>query len=216
MPDPVTGVLGAVSVGSSLLSSRSETRAIDRATEAQVASSDAGIAAVEAARLRQEEILAPYVAAGTGGEGVTGSLQATQALLGLLGEEEQANAISAIESGAEFQALSRQGEDAILQNASATGGLRGGNVQGALAQFRPALLNQTIDQQFRRLGGLNQIGQASAAGVGAAGINSGGSIAELLRQQGEAIGSGAIARGQSQSDLISGIGKGVGLIAGGF
>ncbi|WP_449405980.1 hypothetical protein [Massilia phosphatilytica] len=34
-----------------------------------------------------------------------------------------------------FQALQQQGNDAILANASATGGLRGGNVQGALGQF---------------------------------------------------------------------------------
>jgi len=216
MPDPVTGIIGAAGIGSSLLSSGSQNRAIDRASAAQTAGSDAAIAEIRDARLAQEEILAPYVSAGTGDEGVTGSLQATQALLGLLGEEGQANAISAIESGAEFQALSRQGEDAILQNASATGGLRGGNVQGALAQFRPALLSHTIDQRFRRLGGLNKISQASAAGVGAAGINASGGMAELLRQQGEAIGSGAIARGQSQSDLFSGIGKGIGLIAGGF
>ncbi len=56
------------------------------------------------------------------------------------GMEAQQGAISGLEGSPIFQALARQGEDAILQNASATGGLRGGNVQGALGQFRPAAL----------------------------------------------------------------------------
>ena len=53
----------------------------------------------------------------------------------------------------------QQGQDAILQNASAIGGLRGGNTQAALAQFRPALLSQLIAEQYNRLGGLSSLGQ---------------------------------------------------------
>jgi len=54
------------------------------------------------------------------------------------------------------------GEDAILRNASATGGIRGGNVQGALAQFRPNLLNQLIEAQYGKLAGLTTLGSSSA------------------------------------------------------
>lgn len=83
------------------------------------------------------------------------------------GAQGQQQAINQFEQSPMFQSLARQGEEAILQNASATGGLRGGNVQGALAQFRPALLNQQLQQQFQNLSGISALGQASAAGVGA-------------------------------------------------
>ena len=53
-----------------------------------------------------------------------------------------------------------------MANAAATGGLRGGNTQRALAQFRPALLSQLINQRYEQLGGLSGQG-LQAAGQGA-------------------------------------------------
>jgi hypothetical protein len=92
-----------------------------------------------------------------------------------------------------FQSLAQQGESAILQNASATGGLRGGNVQGALAQFRPALLNQFLEQQYSRLGDLTKVGQASAAGVATGGMNAATNIGNAYTQAGQAQAGGIIA-----------------------
>jgi hypothetical protein len=125
-------------------------------------------------------LLQPYVAAGGP------ALQAQMAALGLSGPEAQQEYVAQQEQSPAFQALARQQEEALLQNASATGGLRGGNVQGALAQFRPALLNQFLEQQYGRLGGMTSLGQQSAAGVGTAGMQSAGSIADLLAQGGAA------------------------------
>jgi hypothetical protein len=127
--------------------------------------------------------------------------------VGLRGPEEQAAFIAQQEQSPIFQALARQGEEAMAQNASATGGLRGGNLQGALAQFRPALLNQFLEQQYGRLGGLAQMGQASAAGVGSAGMTSASNIGNLLGQAGAAragatLGS-AQAFGQGLSDIAT-------------
>jgi len=118
-------------------------------------------------------------------------------------EQLQQQAISGIEGGAGFQALARQGEEGILQNASATGGLRGGNVQGALAQFRPALLNQFIEQQYGRLGGMTTLGQNSAAGIGAAGMQSAGSISELLGQAGAAQAGAKLGSAQAWNNTLS-------------
>ena len=89
----------------------------------------------------------------------------------------------------------QQGNDNILSNASATGGLRGGNTQAALGQFAPALLSQLLQQQYANLGGLTSIGQSSAAGVGNAGMQTGSNIAQLLQQQGAATAGGQIAQG---------------------
>lgn len=123
----------------------------------------------------------------------------------------QAQAVARIEGQPMFQALARQGEEAILQNASATGGLRGGNTQGALARFRPQLLNQFIDQQYGRLAGITSLGQQSAAGVGAAGIQTGQSISDVLGNRGLASAAGAGAQGQIFGNLAGSLG---GILAG--
>ena len=156
-----------------------------------------------------QKLLQPYSQAGTA------ALGQQQALLGMGTPEAQQQAINAIQSGPQFQALQQQGENAILQNASATGGLRGGNVQGALAQFRPALLSGLIEQQYNRLGGLTSIGQNAAAGVGNAGMSTGANIANLLGRQGQAAAGGILGQ---QGALTGGINQAIGAVggAGGF
>lgn len=109
--------------------------------------------------------------------------------------EAQKRAIAALEQSPFFTSMMQQGENAILQSASATGGLRGGGTQGALAQFRPGLLNQMVQQRMASLGGLTQIGQASAAGQAAQGMQSAGAIGNLLAQQGAAQAGGIMAKG---------------------
>lgn len=156
------------------------------------------------------ELMQPYV---TGG---TGAFQAQQNLIGLGGADAQQQAIQALQQGPQFQALEQAGQNAILQNASATGGLRGGNTQAALAQFSPQLLSQLINQQYGQLGGLAQMGQASAAGQASAGLQTGQNIAGLLGQQGAAAAGGQLAQGsvvrQGFGDLlqIAGIAAGAG------
>ena len=152
------------------------------------------------------ELMKPYV---SGGQAAFGQ---QQALIGLQGADAQKQAMAGFESSPLFQSLTQQGENAILQNASATGGLRGGNVQAALSQFRPQVLNQLIEQQYGRLGGLSQLGQASAAGQASAGMQSASNISNLLGNQGQALGQGMIARGNvarnTFGDLV-GIAQGV-------
>lgn len=161
----------------------------EAAAETQGQAAQAGIAETREARLALQELLRPFT---TGG---VNAFNAQQNLIGLGGADAQASAINALQNSPQFSALQQQGENAILANAAATGGLRGGNVQGALAQFRPALLSQLIDQQYNRLGGLSSMGQASAAGVGAAGQQSASNISQLLQQQGAANAGAQIARG---------------------
>lgn len=140
-------------------------------------------------------------------QAVTGALTAQQDLLGLRGTEAQRAAISGIEGSPQFQTLVQQGENALLQNASATGGLRGGNLQGALAQFRPQILSQLIESQFNKLGGLTQIGQAAAAGQAASGIQSSSNISNLLQQQGQARAGAQLAQGQAIGNIAGSIGN---------
>ena len=146
-------------------------------------------------------LMSPYVTAGSG------ALETQQGLIGLGGQDLQQQLVGEIESSPLFGSLSQQGESSILQNASATGGLRGGNTQAALAQFRPQMLNQLVESQYNKLAGLSQLGQASAAGQGAAGIQTGTNIANLLGQQGAARAGGQLAQGgvvgQTFGDIMS-------------
>lgn len=123
------------------------------------------------------------------------AIQGQQDLIGLGGAGAQQQAIDNIANGVEMQSLTQQGENAILQNASATGGLRGGNTQQALATFRPATLSALINQQYERLGGLStlganttgsiaQLGQASAAQQASASTALGNGISGALGQAG--------------------------------
>lgn len=168
----------------------------DAQADAASAAAQTQAAAAQQGREQQDRMfaafqaaLAPYQQAGIG------ALTGQQNLLGLNGEGAQSTAITALQNSPQFQALQQQGNDAILANASATGGLRGGNTQAALAQFSPNLLSQVVQQQLAGLGGLTSIGQNSAAGVGNAGLNTGNNIAQLLQQQGAATAGGQIAQG---------------------
>lgn len=134
---------------------------------------------------------------------------------GELNKQRQQQAIQGIEQGPLFQELARQGETGILQNVSATGGLRGGNVQAALGQFRPNLLNQLIEQQYTKLAGLTSLGantaqnrlnlgQASAATLGGQGMQSAANIGNLLSAQGASQAAGITGAANAQIQGVAG------------
>jgi hypothetical protein len=194
----------AVTVAGGYASSQAQKRAADKAAKAQTGAAGAGIEEQQRQFDKIQELLQPYVGAGAS------AVEQQQAISGLLGPEAQQQAISGIEQSPFFESLVRQGEEGILQSASATGGLRGGNVQGALAQFRPNVLQQLIESQYQKLGGIAQLGQASAAGVGSAGLQTGSNIANLLTSQGQAQAGTEIAQGQAQAGLYGDISQAIG------
>jgi hypothetical protein len=194
MPDPVTALVVG---GSQLIGSSMQARAAGEAAGIQAGAAQQGIEEQRRQFDAMRELLQPYTEAGVP------ALEAQQAFLGLQGPEAERAAIERIRGGETFQALASQGEEALLQRASATGGLRGGNIQGALAQFRPQLLSSLIEQQYGRLGGMTQLGQRSAAGVGAAGMETGVNVANLLSQQGAARAGGELGEAKAYGQLFN-------------
>lgn len=194
MPDPITGLIVG---GTSLLSGALQSSAAKSASKTQAKAADAGIAEQRRQFDLVQSLLKPYVEAGAP------ALSAQQAMLGLRTPEEEAAQIAAVERSPTFQALLQSGEEALLQRASATGGLRGGNVQAALAQFRPQMLAQELESRYNRLGGLTSLGQQSAAGVGTAGMQTGSDIAKLLGERGAAIAGGRLGSAQAYSDVLN-------------
>ena len=197
-----------VTGGAAIYGANQSARAGQSAADTQAGAAQAGIDEQRRQFDLTQGLLQPYQQAGLP------ALERQQAQLGLLGSQAQQDVLSGIMASPMYTSMLQQGENAILQNASATGGLRGGNVQGALAQFRPAILNQLLNQQYERLGGLTSLGQQSAAGIGTAGMQTGSNVANLLQQQGAAVAGGQLAQGARAGNIASGISGALGLYQG--
>jgi hypothetical protein len=195
----VAAAIGGAALVGGIYSADQQRRAGNRAADAQSQASEAGMEEQRRQFDAVQKLLEPYVQAGTK------SLSAQQDLLGTNGQDAQRAAIAALQSSPQFDALTKQGEDAILQNASATGGLRGGNTQAALATFRPQMLSQLIADQYSKLGGITSIGQNAAAFTGNAGMQTGNNISQLLQQQGAALAGGALSAGKAQAGYANAI-----------
>jgi len=204
---PVAAVVGAGVVGG-VLSSRAQKKAANTAANAQIEASEMGVEEQRRQFDAVQELLKPYANAGLSG------LSGQQDLLGINGTKAQQTAINNINNSAEMQTYLKQGENAILQNASATGGLRGGNTQAALAQFRPQLLNQLINQRYQNYAGLTALGQNAAAGTGNAGMQTASNISNLYQQTGAAQAGAALANGQANANMWNGLTGAIGQIGG--
>lgn len=200
--------VGAITAVGAVASASAQGRASRDASNAQVQAAQIG---ADGERYRFDELsklMAPYHEQGPQ------ALQQQQNLIGMNGGGAQQSAIDNLRNQPGFQSLVQSGENAILQNASATGGLRGGNTQAALAQFAPQMLSQAINDQYARLGGMVTLGQNSAAGVGNAGMQTGQNIAQLQQQAGAAQAGGLLAGGRAQAGMYNSMAQGLGTFAG--
>lgn len=198
-------VAGAVITG--VMTQNAQENAAETAAEAQTQASRGSIDEQRRQFEAVKSLLEPYVSSGTN------AIAGQRMLLGLAGPDAQKEAIAGLESSPQFQSLVKQGENAILQNASATGGLRGGNIQATLTQFRPQLLSQLVESQFNKLGTLAGLGQASAAGQAAAAQQTGSNIGNALMAQGQAAAGSALAQGQAQANMWGTVGSSIGNVA---
>lgn len=206
MSDPLSAIGTVASIGGSLLSGR----ASKKAAGAQADAANAGIAEQRRQFDKVQELLKPYVSAGKT------SLSDLQALLGQKSQAAERAQINEVLRSPTFGESVRQGEVGILSNASATGNLRGGNTQAALAQFRPMMLAQELERRYSRLQGLAGMGQNSAAGVGSAAQAAGNQIASLMGERGAARAGGQLAQAEAYGNLLSLPGKILGGLGGGI
>ena len=216
--------------GSQLLGGLIQADAAEEASQIQAGMSREAIAEQRRQFDAINQMLAPYRQAGevalgrfapymTAGER---AFEQQAALAGLSGPEAQRAALEGISTSPGFQETVRQGEEAMLARAAATGGLRGGNIQSALAQFRPQMLQQAIEQTYGRLGGLagtglNITGELVGGGRGAAaqtgqfGASTAANVGNLLAQQGAAQAGGVLAGAAPFANLAALPGQLVGL-----
>lgn len=107
----------------------------------------------------------------------------------------QQAAIDALEASPMYQSLYRNGEEAVLANASATGGLRGGNTQRSLYNLGADTLAQVIQQQIANLGGIAGQGLGAATSLGGLAGGNSAALASLFTGKGDATASGLLSRG---------------------
>lgn len=194
MPAVVAAV--GLGVAGSVISDQQANRGASKAADAQVQAAQLGVEENRRQFDLVQSLLKPYV------EGGTAAFKQQQNLLGVGGAAAQQQAIGALQNSPFFQAQLNQGTNALLQNASATGGLRGGNTQAALAQFAPQLLQQTYQNQLANLGGLAGAGLGAATGTGAAAQNAAAQNSQLFGTMGRAQAGAYLARAQNNLDMI--------------
>ncbi|PTB28839.1 hypothetical protein C9I56_11150 [Paraburkholderia caribensis] len=200
--------------------------AANSAADTQAAAQQAGIDEQKREFDNVQGLLKPYVDAGTGAltgyNGALGqygsALQQLNNLTGANGANAQQTALTGLTSNPYYKTAMNLGQQSILQSASATGGLRGGNTTSTLGYLPSQVLTATMQQQIGNLGtslsgiqglmgGYGQllgIGENAAAGTGNAGIQTGNNITALLGAQGASQAGGILGAGNAASGAING------------
>jgi hypothetical protein len=202
--------LGLFSSIASFFGASAKKKAAGQAAAAQMAAAQQGIDRVTATDDATQANLAPYTQAGTK------ALGGISDLLGLNGDPAQGTSIEALQNSPLYQSLFRTGQNTVLANASATGGLRGGNIQHSLANFGSDTLAQVIQQQLSNLGGLSTQGANTAISGGQISSNAAQAIAELLAGKGAAQAGGILGKANATAAQYGAIGNGIGDLFGTF
>jgi len=194
-------------IGSSIISGNKAKKASKKAQAAQIAAINSGMGEINNDFTASSARFQPYQEAGDTG------IAALMQLLGLSGSGPQAEAIGGLKASPQFESLYRTGEEAVLANGSATGGLRGGNIQSSLANFGSDTLAKLIEAQIGRLGGLGSLGAQTAEAQGNLGANKALAISKLFGQQGDTTAGGILQRSAITSNTINSVAGEVGGIA---
>jgi len=192
-------------VGTSFLAGKSAKKATKAAQAAQLAAIQQAMGTLNTQYGQAQEDYAPYQEAGVDG------LTQLMTLLGLSGDT--GGAIEGLKNNPVYQSLFNNGQNTLLANASATGGLRGGNTSGALANFGRDTLANVYQQQVGNLGGLTTMGYNATSGLSSLGANNAAAIAALFGQQGDVNAGASLQRGAINSNMWNTVGTELGSIA---
>lgn len=177
----LAGTLGSAVIGGmgARQAGKAQAAASKRAADANLQGTRESIASQEKMFGVSKKMMDPFREAGLTG------MEQMMALGGMSGADAQRAALQSIQQGPEFEMLQDQAGQGILSGASATGGLRGGNTQRAMAELSPNLLMGLADRQYGRLSGLTNIGQASAAGQAGNAMALGGNLGQTHQLGGQ-------------------------------
>lgn len=194
------GLLGLVG---SIFGGNSAKKAAEKAAQAQI----------EAARIATDEQRRQFdITQGNLKPWLTAGQTALDEQLGILGlgpqgREGQAASIAALKDSPLYSSIYDNGVEAILANASATGGLRGGNTQNSLARFGGDTLSSVLGNYLAQLGGLSGTGNQTGTNLGGMGANMADRIGALTVGAGNAQAGSYLAQGQINQNMWNNIGS---------
>lgn len=175
------------------------TNAQGAATDAAGVQSQAALAGIpiqQQALLQTQQNLNPYAQVGQA------ALGSQAALAGLGGIPAQQAAFNQIQESPGQRFLRDRQERALLRNASAIGGLGGGNVRTALQEQAAGFGMQDLQNQRQQLSQLSGGGLTAGTNLGAFGASTAGSISDLNQAEAAARASGIIGRQQAQAGNV--------------
>ena len=169
---------------------QSQAQAAEQASQAQLQ------AAREAQQFQREmfesgqQQMRPFIRAGQ---------DAVGQLSGLTDPAMQAQMFDQIAQGPVFAQQAEQAEQAMLRNASATGGLRTGQANVALGQVAPQIQQGLYQQQVGQLQGLAGMGMGAAQSAAGFGQQAGSGMANVAMQSGMGQGNISMQTGANQA-----------------
>lgn len=197
----------AATVVAGKLQADSAKRAARGSAEAQQASSQTAIEEQQRQFDVSQQQIEPFRQAGLG------ALGQQQALLGLSGQQAQETALQNFQESPGQAFLRERGEQALLRNTSAIGGLGGGQVRSELQREGIGFAQGDLQNQLARLGSIAGQGQTATSNIAQLGAGTSANIGNLLQSQGQAQAGGILGAGAAQSRFI---GQAGGAIAGGL
>lgn len=197
--------MGLFSFIGGLLGGGSQKKAAEQATAAQTAAFNRAIDIQNNQYNQTRQDYMPYTTAGNnaiqsldelirlsmGGGNGTPPTRATDEMLAAQAELE-----ARVKGMPLYQSMYRNGEEAILQNAAATGGLRGGNTQRGLADFGSDVLSNVYQQTLANLGQVANLGLGATGSVANFGANTANATSNLTSAIGSAQANNYLARGR--------------------
>jgi len=177
---PQEGEIGLFSLIGSIIGSGSEKKGIRAGTAAEVNAFNQGISTLNNQWNTTNSEFAPYRDLGASAVGSLGDL------MGLNGNDKLQAAITGLQSGPLYQSLYKNGLEANLQNASATGGIRGGNEVRSLADFGANTLASVIQNQLAQYMAAAGLGEGAVNQSAGYGAQNAGNVAGLLGDIGQA------------------------------
>lgn len=180
--------MGLFSFIGSLFGSGAQKKGINKASDAQMQYLNKAIDTENAQYQQSRSDFMPYMDFGKGALGPLGDL------LGMNGSDAAGKAIAALKSSPLFTSLFNTGQEATLQNASATGGIRGGNTEGALYDLGSNTLAQVIQQQISNLFGATGVGEGATGSTAQLGAHNADMVSKLFGDQGDTLASKYLAK----------------------
>ncbi len=214
--------MGLFSFIGGILGGGSAKKAVDKAAKAQEAALNRAIDIQNQQYQQTRQDFMPYTQAGTnaitsldalmkvamgGGYGGAGGwgTPPTVATDEMLAAQAQLEGL--IKGTPLYQATYRNGEEALLQNASATGGLRGGDTARGLADFGADTLANVYGTIKNDLGGLAGLGLGATGSVAGFGANAANATAGLTSDIGQVQAAKYLTKGGINSQMWNNAGS---------